>query len=176
MRASFLTTERLKLSLPTASDMRPMHAIICEGATGRYLGPDLSYADHFMRFARNAGSWQLYGYGGLMVRERNGDGQLIGNCGIFHSVRGLGEDFDDRAEAGWIMAEKHQGRGYASEAMRAALNWFDGEFGTEVMCMVAPENAASLHLAEKLGFDPTREALLPDGDRVQLFRRPASGG
>lgn len=56
--------------------------------------------------------------------------------------------------------------------MRAALEWLDAEHGPrEIVCMIDPGNDASLRLARKLGFVPMREAELPDGERVLLFRR-----
>lgn len=174
MSKPFLLTERLELWLPTKADMRPLFEIISQAGTRRYLGPEPTMPDHFMRFTRNAGSWNLYGYGTFMVRERGGDGTLLGNCGIFHSVRGLGEDFDDRPEAGWILREEAVGKGYAGEIMRAVLDWYDREFGTELVCMIDPDNAPSLSLAAKLGFAPMRDGVMPDGGVVKLLRRPAS--
>lgn len=124
----FLVTERLELWLPAIADEPQMFAIINEPQTGRHLGPTSNRADHFIRFQRGAGSWFLHGYGSFMVRLK-GRPEMIGNCGVFHSYRGLGEDFDDMPEAGWILAAEHAGRGIAGEAMRAALAWFEREHG-----------------------------------------------
>src|SRR5690606_9627533 len=96
-----LTTARLDLRPPTAADFAPTLAIVTEVETARFLGQS-SAADHFMRFCRSAGSWLLYGYGAFILRER-GSEEVIGNCGIFHTFRGLGADFDDMPEAGWIL-------------------------------------------------------------------------
>ena len=167
----FLTTERLELWRPTAADEPAMFAIITNPETHRYLGPMSNRADHFTRFQRGGGSWFLHGYGSFMVRLK-GTPDVIGNCGVFHSYRGLGEDFDDKPEAGWILAADQVGKGVGHEAMTAALGWFDETHGPrEVVCMIAPENAPSVALAEKLGFAPTRLTTLPDGDEVRLFSR-----
>jgi RimJ/RimL family protein N-acetyltransferase len=167
----FLTTERLELWQPRAGDLHAMHAIVTHPSTGRHLGPQAQLHEHATRFTRNAGSWFLYRYGALMLRPR-GQGQVIGNCGVFHTFRGLGEDFDDHPEAGWIVAAEHEGQGLASEAMRAVLAWFDREHGPRrIVCMISPGNAPSLALAAKLGFIAVREADLPDGARVSLFER-----
>ena len=174
--APFLLTERLELWKPQVADLHPMFEIVTHEETRRYLGGHSTLTDHFMRFTRNAGSWQLYGYGMLMVRRRGGDGTLLGNCGIFHSIRGLGDDFDDRPEAGWILSADSAGQGYAEEAMRAILSWFDDAFGSELMCMISMGNAASVRLAGKLGFAILREAKMPDGKAVNLYRRPAPSG
>jgi RimJ/RimL family protein N-acetyltransferase len=166
-----LRTERLDLRLPVAADVAAMAQIVGHAQTARYLGARSDAADHFARFCRNAGSWLLYGYGGFMVRLR-GSEEVIGNCGVFHSLRGLGEDFDDGPEAGWILRHDQVGKGLGFEAMSAALEWFDRVHGPRrVVCMTAPENTASIALAGKLGFAPMRDTALPDGDVVRLMQR-----
>ena len=169
--APLLTTERLELRLPTAADLAPMAAIVAHAETARYLGPAFDPADHFMRFCRGAGSWMLYGYGMFIVRLR-GSEDVIGNCGVFHTWRGLGVDFDDAPEAGWILRHDQVGRGIGREAMAAALEWFDTEFGPRrIVCMIAIGNEPSMRLADKLGFAPMRDTVLPGGDAVRLFER-----
>ena len=169
--APHLLTERLDMRLPVASDVAAMAAIVAHPETARYLGASMGRAEHFVRFSRNAGSWLLYGYGGFIVRLRGSD-EVIGNCGVFHSWRGLGEDFDDAPEAGWILSQDQAGRGLGFEAMSAALDWFDDAHGPRrVVCMISVGNEPSVHLAGKLGFTPLREAVLPDGDAVRLFER-----
>lgn len=151
-----------------------MFAIVSDPATHRFLGGKADRADHFTRFQRNAGSWFLHGYGSFMVRLKDRPG-VFGNCGVFHTYRGLGADFDDRPEAGWIIAADHVGKGYAREAMDAALAWFEREHGPrEVVCMIEVGNTPSKALAAKLGFTATRVTALPDGTAVELFARPVS--
>jgi len=169
--APLLVTERLELSLPSKHDLWAMHAIASHPETARYLGGSTGKAEHFMRFSRSAGSWLLYGYGSFMVRER-GNSELIGSCGIFHTFRELGDDFDDNPEAGWILRHDSGGRGLGSEAMKAALAWFEHEHGPRrIVCLIAEGNDASLSLAKKLGFTPMRRATLPDGEIAELLER-----
>jgi RimJ/RimL family protein N-acetyltransferase len=171
----FLTTERLELWQPRASDLKAMHTVVTHASTGRFLGPTSTLHEHATRFTRGAGSWFLYGYGPLMLRLRGQEG-LIGNCGVFHTFRGLGDDFDDHPEAGWIVAADQDGQGLASEAMRAVIEWFEREHGKRRMvCMIAPENGPSVRLAQKLGFTPMSDTALPDGAAVRLFERTAAG-
>lgn len=172
--APLLATERLELWIPRREDVWAMHAIVAEPLTARFLGPAQGRADHFLRFSRNAGSWLLYGYGSFMVRER-GCPELIGNCGVFHSFRGLGDDFDDSPEAGWILRHDRCGKGFAHEAMTAALDWFEREHGVQrIVSMIAPGNERSITLARRLGFVPMRDAVLADGEAVRLFERKPS--
>lgn len=176
MSAPFLVTERLELWRPQASDCDLLMAMMAPESVRTHLGSMVPDAvDTTARLLRNAGSWSLYGYGTFMVRERGGDGAIVGNCGVFHSHRGIGNDFDGKPEAGWILAESHFGKGVAREAMEAALTWFDREHGArEVVALISPANAPSLALATKLGFAPTRVAEMPGtGEAVQLFSRRA---
>lgn len=169
-----IVTDRLELKLPTAADFHATVEIVAHPETGRFLGAHSTPADHFIRFCRSAGSWLLYGYGSFIIRLRETD-EVIGNCGVFHTWRGLGADFDDCPEAGWIVRHDQIGKGLAHEAMSAALGWFDRAHGPRrVVCMIATENAPSLRLAGKLGFTLLREAEMPAGEPVQLLERPAS--
>jgi RimJ/RimL family protein N-acetyltransferase len=170
----FLTTDRLELWRPQADDENQMYAIVANPATHRFLGGMADRADHYTRFQRGAGSWFLQGYGSFMVRLRD-DAVVIGSCGVFHSYRGLGADFDNKPEAGWIISADHVGEGIAREAMEAALAWFDAVHGPrEVVCMIDPGNAPSIALATRLGFQPNRETVLADGGTVRLFSRCAA--
>ena len=174
--APFITTERLEVSIPTRDDIPGLLAIVAQPETHRYLGPMGTTSTHLSRTLRHIGSWLVYGYG-LCVVKRRGERDPIGNCAIFRGHRDLGPDFDDRPEAGWIIHADHVGQGVASEAMQALLHWFDTAHGREVVCLIDPENAASLRLADKLGFAHLRDAIMPGSDeRVVLLRRPPAEG
>jgi RimJ/RimL family protein N-acetyltransferase len=173
-----LVTERLELWRPQIGDRALLETMLEPASVRQYLGAmEPSTSDVFARLLRNAGSWALYGYGTFMVRER-GRRAIVGNCGVFHSWRGLGADFDDKPEAGWILAESHFGKGVAREAMEAVLDWFDREHGPRaIVAMIDPDNRPSITLAGKLGFVPTRTAMLPGGEeQVQLFARNVRSG
>ncbi len=151
--------------------MAALIAVTADDRTRRYLGPQSTPADQFGRLCRNAGSWLLYGYGSFVVRPRGSD-TVIGSIGVFHSWRGLGEDFDDQAEAGWILHHDWVGQGLAEEAMREVLRWFSASHGKRrIVCMISEGNKPSIRMADKLGFRSLRSATLPDGDAVLLFER-----
>ena len=170
MSAPFLTTDRLELWMPVKEDIPRMYAVVADVHTSRHFGAVPTESDHFTRFQRNAGSWYLNGYGGLMVRLRGRD-EVIGNCGVFHSHRGLGADFDDSPEGGWIIAHEHVGKGLGREAMEAVFAWFDREHGPlRTVCMIAPANEPSLRLAARLGFTAMRDAEFA-GEAIRLLER-----
>ncbi|MET0252009.1 MAG: GNAT family protein [Novosphingobium sp.] len=170
MSEPLLVTRRLELWQPRAADRLALGELTRPEAVRRFLGAAQSEADQFERFARNAGSWWLYGYGAFIVRE-HGQAAVVGNIGVFHTWRGFGEGLDDTPEAGWILAETHWGKGFAAEAMRAALAWFDALHGAQrIACMIAIDNVRSLRLAEKLGFSRYAEAE-HDGEALVLLER-----
>ncbi len=159
-----LETQRLVLGVPSKADLHAIFDIVSDPDTSRYLGPAPTMQDHFMRFSRGAGSWLLYGYGNFTVRLKN-DPAPIGICGIFHSWRGLGADFDDLPEAGWIFSRDHVGKGLGREAMDAVMRWFESEFGPRrIVAMIDHDNAPSLALAAALGFQIFRDGCLPGSE------------
>lgn len=165
-----LVTERLDLRLPEAADSHAIYEIIGNPETHRFLGPRETYPDHFTRFMRGAGSWLLYGYGFFIMREKGSDA-VIGNGGIFHSYRGLGEDMDDGPEAGWILSAEHFGKGYAREAMEAVIAWFEKTHGPQrITAMIEPGNHASFALAARLGFREFRRTEQNGAELVLLER------
>jgi len=146
-----------------------------DAETVRFVGGKVpSEADDFARLLRNAGSWALYGYGIFMVRLI-GQERIVGSCGLFRSHRGFGVEkgFDDVPEAGWIIHRDLWGQGIASEAMQAALSWFDQTHGRQrIACMIERGHAVSDKVATALGFVPTGEHQPdPDGPLLVLYER-----
>ena len=59
-------------------------------------------------------------------------------------------------EAGWVLAAHAHGKGFATEAMLAALVWRDSYVaGDETYCLINPGNSASVRVAGKCGFEMT---------------------
>lgn len=170
MSEPVLVTERLELWRPQAADRADLLAMMAPAAVREFLGVmERSEADVFARLLRNAGCWSLYGYGTFMVRERGGDGTIIGNCGVFRTFRGFAQGLDDVPEAGWILAEQARGKGYAMEAMQAAIAWFEREQGSQrIACMIEVGHKASAAVAAKLGFvEYARHE--PEGERALVL-------
>ncbi len=179
MTAPLLTTERLELWQPAATDLAGVHALTLGDEMRRFLGKTPpNEVESFARLMRNAGSWALHGYGSFMVRRR-GEAQIIGNCGVFRSLRGFAKGLDDVPEAGWIIHRDAWGQGLAKEAMRASLDWFDTAHGPQrVACMIELDNTASEAVAAALGFERYDSHVLEDGATVNLYERVGglSGG
>lgn len=171
-----LETARLLMRPPVVDDLEALFQLTQPAPMRRFLSmEEASREDAFARLLRNAGSWALYGYGTFIVREREG-GAFVGSCGLFRTRRGLGPDFDESPEAGWIVAQQYWGRGYAVEAMRAAIDWFARSRGEQrTVCLIAPDHPASETVAARLGYVRFAERTL-NGEPVNLYERVATSG
>ena len=75
-------------------------------------------------------------------------GHLVGNCGLRRKP-----DKDWEADLGYELDPEHWGRGYATEAARAMVNFGFGELGLDrISSWCIADNAASARVLERLGF------------------------
>lgn len=126
--------------------------------------------ENWARIQRYNGHWALRGHGLFAVEEKS-SGIFVGEAGLASFERGLGADFDPYPEGAWIFASVAQGKGYATEAMQAAIDWHEANVGaSRMVCVIAQENAPSLRVAEKLGFRIFAERAYKGGNRLLLER------
>lgn len=173
-KTGMIETERLLLRAPLVEDFEPMVRMGVDPAVFRFIGGQPSTReDAWSRLLRFTGHWQLFGYGLFSIVEKAGG--FVGYAGFAHFERGIGSDFDSAPEAGWVLSSQAQGRGLATEAMRAAQTWMDARFGPKrTVCIIDPDNTPSLRLAQTLGFAPFREATYKESRVVVLERVPAA--
>ena len=80
--------------------------------------------------------------------ERREDGAVIGTCTLYALDRQ-----SRRADCGYVLLPSAWGKGYASEAMAALLDWgFDELDLHRVEADIDPRNLASARMLERLGF------------------------
>jgi len=93
-------------------------------------------------------------------------GQCIGFAGI-----GPKEELDNEIELGYMISEGHRNLGYATEAAKAMVWWAFERGGQDFLsAIVAPENKASRHVIEKLGFVYGDTRTFGDGGVYDYFR------
>lgn len=126
-------------------------------------------AESWDAFLRNAGHWQMTGFGQWAIWEARRR-EMVGQTGFFFANRQLGDDFDNYPEAGWVLATEAQGQGLAREAVLAAHEWFDRVIPGRLSALITQANARSLSIAGDLGYQALRETEL-DGVPVVLMRR-----
>jgi RimJ/RimL family protein N-acetyltransferase len=83
---------------------------------------------------------------------------MVGHAG-FHGPRGVnGPERPDAVEVGYTVFPPFRGRGYATEAVVALIEWARGSRSIRAfVASVAPDNDPSLAIVRKLGFVQTGE-------------------
>lgn len=167
-----IATGRLNLCLPQVADFSDMCRLWGDAEIVRFIGGRAFPTEEvWQRLLRYRGLWSILGYGYWAVHEA-ATGDFVGEIGFADWGRGIAT-LDGRPECGWAILPEKQGKGYAAEALGAALAWFDRTFpGLEPACIINPENARSIRLAEGHGFRPAGDAPYK-GITVSLFVRPA---
>lgn len=92
-----------------------------------------------------------------------GDGKMIGRCELTDVVPHVG-----RADIGYALNKKYWGKGYATEAIQKVMTYaFEAMTLNRIAATVLADNAASIHLLEKLGM--TREGTLRQDTKIRGF-------
>ena len=165
-----INTPRLTLRAMRSEDFQRFAEIWATPEVVAHItGKPRSKALSWDAFLRNAGHWQISGFGQWGI-QLHGQRDIVGQAGFFFGSRGLGEDFDPYPEAGWVLAPEAQGQGLGLNAVEAAHDWFDRVIAGPTVCIITPDNAASLRIAEKVGYRQIREAEMGE-DKVLLMTR-----
>jgi len=170
--APTLETARLTLRPFRESDLDAQAAIMRDPETMRYLGAaPQSREETWRRMLAAPGLWTMLGYGYWAV-ERRADGRFLGQIGFADYKRDVAPSIEGIPEMGWIFASDAGGHGYAAEACAAAIAWAEDALDAgEYTAIIAPDNARSIRLAERLGFGERQEVLYR-GEPILIFRRP----
>ncbi len=73
-------------------------------------------------------------------------------------------------ELGYLISERFQGKGYASEAIGECLSLCSHFEISSVFAVIHPQNAVSLHLAKKFGMEVIGQTVRGDIS-CDIFRR-----
>jgi len=166
-----LETTRLKLRGHRLNDFAHCAAMWADPAVTRYIGGQpLSEEESWTKFLRYAGHWALLGFGYWAIEEK-ATGNFVGELGFADYKRDLQPSLNGAPEIGWVLASVAHGKGFATEAVRAAVAWGDAHFqGERTACIIAPENLASIRVAAKCGYQKPQPATYK-GKLVLLFVR-----
>ena len=175
MKAPTLVTERLTLRETRLEDFEPSAAMWADEAVVRHIsGHPSTRFESWARLLRFPGLWELLGYGYWSVIETETN-TLVGQAGLADFKREMTPSIEGIPEAGYVLSPKVHGKGYATEAMSAVMRWADNVLDAPRYCaLIAPDNAASIRVAEKLGFGDRQEALF-SGQPTYLLWRPRGG-
>jgi ribosomal-protein-alanine N-acetyltransferase len=147
-------TARLRLRPFTPADLDALAAIYGDPDVMRYMRTGHPaprervqfVIDYYIRY------WQEHPFG-LWAVERQADGALIGQCGLFHL------DGTPEVEVAYLLAKAAWGRGFATEAAAAGLRYgFETADLDRIVAVVRPQNIASQRVLAKIGLHYERDA------------------
>ena len=150
--APTVETERLILRSYRLEDFPHAAVTWADPEVVRYIGRPSTEEESWARFLRNAALWSMLGYGYWAATEKS-TGRFIGDVGFADFKRDIEPSLKGVPEIGWVLARWSHGRGYATEAARAALRWLTNALGPQrTVCIIDDRNAASVRVAEKCGY------------------------
>jgi RimJ/RimL family protein N-acetyltransferase len=149
-----LHTERLILRGYRPGDFEAFAVRRADPDFMRFMGDGVAGSEEtsWASFLQIAGLWAIAGFGEWAVEEKQ-TGLLIGGAGFADRKRDRGPALKDVLEIGYAVATASAGKGYTTEAVRAALEWGRTHFGPRrCVAIIAPGNDASVRVATKCGF------------------------
>ena len=133
-------------------------------------GKPATSEESWTRLLRYAGHWTLLGFGYWAVEEK-ATGMYVGETGFADYKRILDTPLSNAPEIGWVIAPAWHGKGYATEAVQAAVAWGDAHFGpVQTTCLIEPENLASIRVAEKCGYHELQRTVYKDKQGLIFVR------
>ena len=144
-----LRTERLLLRGWRESDRQPFATMNADPAVVEFLNGSLTREQSDAMVDRVEASWALKGYGLWAVQVVDGP-EFIGYVGLWDAL--FEAPFTPAIEVGWRLARCAWGRGFASEAARAALRYACETLDLpEVVSFTAATNLRSRAVMGRIG-------------------------
>lgn len=164
-----LTTSRLRLRRWRDDDIPAMAVINADPEVMRWIG-DGTTSDHQATAAGTARSeqhWEEHGFG-LFAVEIRATGELAGFAGL--ATPNFLPEILPAVEIGWRLGREHWGRGIATEAARAALDFGFTDRGLDrIVGIHQIGNDASGRIMQKLAMHLDRETTDGRGRPVRVY-------
>jgi RimJ/RimL family protein N-acetyltransferase len=159
-----LETSRLILRGWEGRDLEPHAEMSADPEVMRFIGDGgvLDAGQSWREVALHVGHWWLRGYGQWAL-ERKEDGASLGRAGLWNPPGWPG------LEVGWKLARDAWGRGYATEAGEAAVEWTWANLDADrLISLIQPGNVRSARVAERLGMREV-EPITVQGQTATIF-------
>ena len=169
-----IETERLLLRAHGFDDFPDSAAMWADPVVTRHIGGRaFSTEESWARLLRYIGHWDALEFGYWVVVEK-ATGQFVGEAGFADFKREIEPSIDGLPEMGWAFVSRMHGKGYATEAVRAAAAWGDRHLNSSrTVCLIHPENRASIRVAEKCGFQEYQRTLYKGQPTILMSRHKA---
>lgn len=155
MPAPTLHTPRLTLRAHVMADFEALCDLF-ESDRAAYMGGPIPRKQAWRWLASEVGMWDLLGHGAWGIEAK--EGTFLGQIGL------LKPPHFPEVELGWTLLDHAEGKGYATEAALAVLNWAAEQGYATLVSYIDPANARSIALAERLGATHDPDAALPTGE------------
>jgi RimJ/RimL family protein N-acetyltransferase len=151
--APVLETERTILRAHRLDDFDAYCAMWTEPAVFRFIGGEArDREESWQRFLRHFGLWSLLGFGFWAVEDK-ASGRFIGEAGFHDLKRAIEPSIGGIPEVGWSLVPDMHGKGIATEVVGRIVAFADEALhAPRTVCLIDPENAASLGVARKCGY------------------------
>jgi RimJ/RimL family protein N-acetyltransferase len=166
-----LQSERLLLRPWRDADLAPFAALNADAEVMRHFPSTLSTTQSD-QFAQRVGKHIVEHGWGLWAVEVRGGSPFVGFVGLARPS--FTAHFTPAVEVGWRLARTAWGRGYATEAARAAVDYgFDRLALAEIVSFTTTTNRPSRRVMEKLGMshDPDDDFDHPSLEEGHPLRR-----
>jgi RimJ/RimL family protein N-acetyltransferase len=166
-------SERLVLRPHQLDDFGDSAAMWADPSVTRFIGgKPFSEEEVWTKILRYAGHWSLLGFGYWVAREK-ASGRFVGEVGFADFRRDIAPSFGAAPEVGWALSPWAWGKGFATEAVRTAITWLEARRGpSRTVCMITPDNRASIHVAQKCRYQVWQETSYK-GAAIILLERNA---
>ncbi|TGQ71065.1 MAG: GNAT family N-acetyltransferase [Mesorhizobium sp.] len=171
--APVIETQRTILRAHRLDDFDAYVTMWSDAGVTRFIGgKPRTREESWMRFLRHAGLWSLLGYGFWAIEEK-ATGRFIGEAGFHDLKRDMEPSIEGIPEAGWALAPTVHGAGFATEVVGRVLAWGEETLGrARTVCIIDPQNTASLNVATKCGYSEVTRLLYHDKPTILLERLP----
>lgn len=167
-----LQTGRLLLRPHRVEDFADLARLWGDPAVTRWIGGrPATEEESWLRLLRYLGMWPALGFGYFAALDRQ-SGAFLGDVGLADFHRTITPPLHGLAEAGWVFGPAAWGRGLATEAVTAVLDWYRATAAArQVCCILASENLGSYRVARKCGFVDWTDTTYR-GEPTRLMRLP----
>jgi RimJ/RimL family protein N-acetyltransferase len=144
-----IVTPRLRLRLWRDTDRHLFAAMNADPEVMQDLGGPITRSESDAKLDRYRAAWDKHGMGRWVIETHGGS--FLGYTGVqpAHSDHPLGEHY----EAGWRLVRSAWGKGYASEATKAAFDDAFVRLGlTEILAYTSADNFRSQAVMARLQF------------------------
>ena len=146
MEIPVIKTERLILRSYNMDDLDEYAKMCSDGESMKFIGGQtFNYEQTLENMAIIQGHWMLRGYG-IWAIEWAETGAFVGRAGLLNLYGWPG------IEICWALSPNHRGKGYATEAVSAAIDWtFNNNITDRLISLIHPYNTKSIAVAERVG-------------------------